>query len=174
MAEHNVTITAGGLTPSTITIRKDDTIVWINSTTLAQTASSDDGETFTTGLIPASSQSLPIIFLNTSEGIPYSCPSGLTGTVIVEGAVSFIGNIKPFFTEIDRNAMMDATHTFGIITFDLWSRDDCEANWDAIKTAIANGSMPPPGDDSDGPWAQSKIDKFVDLFQRWKADGFQP
>ena len=43
-----------------------------------------------------------------------------------------------------------------VITFDLWSPADCQANWDAIKNAIANGSMPPAGPGSDGPVAARK------------------
>jgi hypothetical protein len=91
-------------------------------------------------------------------------------------ATSFNTDIKPYFTELDRNKMMDSDHTFGIITFDLWSASDVQNNWDAINGAISSGSMPPPGSppDTDGPWEQSKIDKFVKDFQAWKDGGFQP
>jgi hypothetical protein len=178
MAENNVIITFD-LNPSQITINVDDTIVWINSSTQIQTVSSDDGgQTFTTGTIEVNSQSLPIVFSEPSSGISYTCTSGLHGAVIVQGqldaAIGFEAKIKPYFTELDRNSMMDAVHTFGIIVFDLWSASDCRANWDAIKDAIANGSMPPAGAGSDGPWPQPKIDHFVQDFTAWKNGGFQP
>jgi hypothetical protein len=172
MAEHSVTI-SNVLNPANITISVDDTIVWINSSAQVQGVASDDGgATFTTGPIQINSRSLPIVFSPASAGVSYTCTSGLKGTVAV--AVSFSATIKPFFTDVDRNAMMDPAHTLGIITLDLWSRDDCQAHWDAINTAIANGSMPPPGDGSDGPWPQAKIDQFVSDFKAWRDGGFQP
>jgi hypothetical protein len=172
MAEHSVTIN-NNLNPAQISIIVDDTIVWINSSQQVQTVTSDDGgQTFTTGSIAINSQSLPIIFSQVSGGVPYTCTSGLHGTVIVK--ISFAATIKPYFTQLDRDAMMNPQHTLGIITFDLWSRADCQANWDAIKDAIANGSMPPAGAGSDGPWPKSKIDQFIVDFTGWKDGGFQP
>jgi|SoiMethySBSTD1v2_1073268.scaffolds.fasta_scaffold1552001_2 hypothetical protein len=177
MAEHSVIIDHS-LHPAQISISTDDTIVWINSSQQVQTVTSDDnGQTFTTGPIQINSRSLPIVFSKVSTGVPYTCTSGLKGTVIVQArpiAVSFAATIKPYFTAVDRNAMIDPQHTFGIITFDLWSRDDCEANWDAINAAITNGSMPPAGPGSDGPWPQAKIDQFIRDFAGWKDGGFQP
>jgi hypothetical protein len=177
MAQKSVTIT-NALNPAMIVIDAGDTILWINSSQQVQTVTSDDGGmTFTTGPIQVNSESLPIVFQAPSAGVPYTCTSSLHGTVVVgppRVVVSFATTIKPFFTAIDRNAMIDPQHTLGIITFDLWSRDDCQANWDAIRAAIANGSMPPAGADSDGPWPQSKIDQFVTTFIAWKDGGFQP
>lgn len=172
MAHHSVVIDTV-LNPSAITIVEGDRIVWTNSSAQVQSASSDDGGvTFATGPIQPGADSLPIAFDDPTASLPYSCPSGLHGTIAV--LVSFERTIKPFFTEIDRNAMMDATHTFGVITFDLWSHDDCRANWDAIRDSIASGRMPPSGPDSDGPWPQAQIDRFVSLFDAWKNGGFQP
>jgi hypothetical protein len=171
MAQHNVTIDNNGLNPAQIAIVSEDTVVWTNSSTQVQTVSSDDGgATFTTGPIQIGSFSLPIVFSGEATNVPYSCTSALHGSVRI--TVSFDATIKPFFTVVDRTAMMDPAHTFGI-SFDLWSAGDCQANWDVINDAIAGGSMPPPGDDSDGPWPQDKIDLFVKLFKNWKDGAFQ-
>jgi hypothetical protein len=172
MAQQTVTIGAA-LNPAQLTINENDTVVWINASAQVQTVTSQDGgATFTTGPIQVNSRSLPILFANASAGVGYTCTSGLNGTVIVR--TSFENSVRPFFTAVDRNAMMDSEHTFGLITFDLWSAADCQAHWDAIHDAIANGSMPPAGDDSDGPWAQEKIDRFVAIFTAWKDGAFQP
>jgi hypothetical protein len=172
MTEHSVII-GTGLNPAQIAIASGDTIVWTNSSQQVQTVTSDDGgNTFTTGPIQVGASSLPIVFSAEPTSVPYTCTSGLHGTVAV--AVSFDGTIKPFFTALDREKMMDSTHTFGVITFDLWSPDDCKTHWDAINDAIANGSMPPEGDDSDGPWPPDRIAQFGKDFKAWKDGGFQP
>ena len=88
-------------------------------------------------------------------------------------ATSFAADIKPYFTQLDREKMMDANHTGGF-TLDLWSLSDVENNWDMINSAVSGGSMPPPPPDSDGPWDQSKIDQFVKDFQAWQDGGYQP
>lgn len=82
-------------------------------------------------------------------------------------AVSFSGKIKSYFSQGDRNAMMDADHTGGF-TLDLWSRDDCESYFDSIKDAIDSKRMPPGG------WADDKIKAFDADFSAWQAGGFQP
>jgi len=179
MAEHTVTI-GGVLTPAQIDIDADDAIVWINTSPQVQTVSSDDGgTTFTTGPIQVNSRSLPIVFPVGGASVPYTCTSGLHGAVTVRaqaqpqgGGVSFAADVKPFFSALDRDSMRDAQHTFGVITFDLWSRDDCEANWDAINDAIAAGRMPPPDDTGNGPWPATKIDQFVATLKQWKDAGF--
>jgi hypothetical protein len=91
----------------------------------------------------------------------------------IDMATSFAADIKPYFTQLDRDQMMDGNHTGGY-TLDLWSLSDVENNWDLINSAVSGGSMPPPPPDSDGPWAQSKIDQFVKDFQAWQDGGYQP
>lgn len=170
MAQHTVTITAE-LTPPQITIAPHDVLVWINESQQVESVTSDDGGvTFTTGPIQVNSFSLPIDFAASPSTVPYTCRSGLQGIVTVE--VHFETAVKRFFTEADRDAMNDPAHTFGIITFDLWSRDDCEANWQRINDAIANGRMPPPGDG--GPWPLAKVHEFLTTFAAWKDGGFLP
>ena len=71
--------------------------------------------------------------------------------------VSFEANIKPLFREHDRKSMAFA--------FDLWSRDDVQANAAAILDRLRNGTMP-----CDGAWPPEK----VEVFQRWTESGFQP
>jgi len=178
MAEHTVTI-SGVLTPAQIDIDADDTIVWNNASPQVQTVSSDDGgTTFSTGPIQINSHSLPIVFPVGGANVPYTCTSGMHGTVTVRAqaqpasGVSFAADVKPFFSALDRDSMNDAQHMFGLITFDLWSRDDCQAHWDAINDAIAAGRMPPPDDTGNGPWPAAKIDQFVTIFKKWKDTGF--
>ena len=82
-------------------------------------------------------------------------------------AVSFNAKIKPYFTQDDRDSMINPDHTGGY-TLDLWSRDDCESNFDAIKGAIDARSMPPGG------WTDDRVNAFDADFDAWKAGGFQP
>ncbi|MDQ3820071.1 MAG: hypothetical protein M3362_20670 [Acidobacteriota bacterium] len=92
-------------------------------------------------------------------------------------ATSFEKDIKPYFTELDRNQMMDSNHTYGVLTLDLWSSQDVQNNWQAIYDAVVtNQSMPPAGSppDTDGPWDQNKISQFDKDFTAWKEGGFQP
>lgn len=175
MKAHQVSI-GTELNPDPIVVAVGDTVTWINGLTPVQTVSSDDGgQTFTTGPIQPGGHSLPITFL-ADRTVPYTCKSrGLHGIVIARregGVVGFAARIKPYFTAEDRAAMNDANHTFGIIVFDLWSRADCEANWQAIHDAIANMSMPPA--EAGGPWPAAKIQQFVADFTSWKAGGFGP
>ena len=71
--------------------------------------------------------------------------------------VSFEAHVKPLFRDRDRKSM-----TFA---FDLWSRDDVQANSAAILDRLRNGTMP-----CDGAWPPEK----VEVFQRWTESGFQP
>ena len=82
-------------------------------------------------------------------------------------AVSFEQKIKPYFTQDERDAMIDPDHTGGV-TLDLWSRDDCESHFDAIQGTIDSKSMPPGG------WADDKIKSFDADFTAWQAGGYQP
>ena len=82
-------------------------------------------------------------------------------------AVSFDQKIKPYFTQHDRDSMINPDHT-GAFVLDLWSRDDCENYFDTIKNSIDSGSMPPGG------WADDKIQAFDADFDAWQAGGYQP
>jgi hypothetical protein len=72
-------------------------VIWQNTTTAVQDATSDDGgQTFTTGPIQPAQNSLPIAFLDPAvhreslpQNIPYSSTaSGLTGLLIVSISAS--------------------------------------------------------------------------------------
>lgn len=81
-------------------------------------------------------------------------------------ATGFEANIKPYFSEDDRNSMKDPDHTGGF-TVDLWSKSDVQKYYGRIKGAIDSQSMPPGG------WEDDKIKKFDTDFEAWKAGGFQ-
>ena len=74
-----------------------------------------------------------------------------------QGTVSFANDIKPLFTEVDKDHME--------FMFDLWSYKDVKDNADDILDSVSNGRMPP-----NNPWSQDK----VDLFKQWVACGCQP
>jgi hypothetical protein len=82
-------------------------------------------------------------------------------------ATSFEKDIKPYFSEYDRDSMNDPNHTGGY-TFDLWSGDDVHNYYAAIKDAIDSGKMPPGG------WPDDKIKAFDADFEAWHQGGFQP
>ena len=74
-----------------------------------------------------------------------------------QGTVSFANDIKPLFTERDKDHME--------FMFDLWSYMDVKDNADDILDSVSAGRMPPQS-----PWPQDK----VDLFKQWVAGGCQP
>lgn len=82
-------------------------------------------------------------------------------------ATSFASNIKPYFSQSDRDAMINPDHTGGF-TLDLWSLDDVQNNYDAIKGAIDSESMPPGG------WPSDTIKAFDADFAAWQSGGYQP
>jgi hypothetical protein len=71
--------------------------------------------------------------------------------------VSFEKDVRPLFREKDVNAMRRA--------FDLSSYADARAHADAILAKLSDGSMP-----CDGPWAKEQ----VEIFRRWRDEGFSP
>jgi len=71
--------------------------------------------------------------------------------------VGFEANIKPLFREHDRASMEFA--------FDLWSRDDVQANAADILGQLSSGSMP-----CDGAWPADR----VEVVKRWTESGFPP
>jgi hypothetical protein len=89
--------------------------------------------------------------------------------------IGFASTIQPYFTQLDRDQMMDATHTGGF-TLDLWSASDVQQNFNVIARVIQRGQMPPAGNppDTDGPWSAAKIQQFMTDFNAWKAAKFPP
>ena len=81
-------------------------------------------------------------------------------------AVSYATQIKPLFTEMDRDHMLKVR----FIKLDLWSYDSVKAVATEILDAVSAGSMPPPGTEPSAPWTQDK----VQLFQQWINDGMEP
>ena len=81
---------------------------------------------------------------------------------MLEQSVGFENDIKPLFTDIDRDHMS--------FMFDLSSYDDVKNNADDIYDAVSNHRMPPPPPRDNGPWSQDKIDKF----KAWMDGGFHP
>jgi hypothetical protein len=79
-------------------------------------------------------------------------------------AISFATDIKPLFSALDQDHMLNQ-----VGMFDLWKYDDVKANASAIYGAVKAGSMPPP-DSGEQRWPQSQ----VDTFKQWMDDGFQP
>jgi hypothetical protein len=79
-------------------------------------------------------------------------------------AVSFERDIKPFFTDTDRDHMLNQ-----VGLFDLHLASDVCANYDDIRDAITKKRMPIPK-----PWDDATIAKFVALFDPWKQGGCQP
>ena len=76
--------------------------------------------------------------------------------------VSYAKDIKPLFTEIDRQHMD--------FMFDLWSYDDVKANASDILDAVSNKRMPPLRPQGEGPWSDAKIT----LFREWVDGQCQP
>ena len=76
-----------------------------------------------------------------------------------KNAVSYANDIKPLFTELDRQHMD--------FMFDLWSYDDVKANAADIYDAVANQRMPLPPEE---PWSKESIS----LFRAWMDGGYQP
>ncbi len=86
-------------------------------------------------------------------------------------ATTFADTIKPYFTPCYRAHMID------IVGFDLWSKDDVQANWQDIfnrcqRAAGTAGSMPAPGC-PEGVWDAATRQHFLTDFQAWQAGGYQ-
>ena len=79
-------------------------------------------------------------------------------------ALSFANDIKPLFTAMDQDHMLNQ-----VGLFDLWGYDDVKANSSGILDAVQNGSMPPRSS-GESRWTQAKID----IFKQWINEGFPP
>jgi len=82
-------------------------------------------------------------------------------------ATSFATTIKPYFSQSERDAMMNPDHTGGF-TIDLWSASDMQTHFALVKGQIDTESMPPGG------WPSDKIKAFDADFESWQAGGYQP
>ena len=78
--------------------------------------------------------------------------------------LSFERDIKPFFTDRDRDHMLN-----DVGLFDLHLASDVCDNYDRIRDAIVSKRMPIPT-----PWPDDEIQRFLPLFDAWKTDGCQP
>lgn len=81
-----------------------------------------------------------------------------------QATVSFERDIKPFFTNTDRDHMLNE-----VGLFDLHLASDVCNHYAEIRDAITNKRMPIPV-----PWDDAQIQKFVPLFEAWKSGGCQP
>jgi hypothetical protein len=81
-------------------------------------------------------------------------------------ALSFATDIKPMFTAMDQDHMLNQQGLF-----DLWSYDDVSTpdNATAIHAAVAAGKMPPPNS-GEPRWTEEKVAKF----QQWIDEGYPP
>lgn len=79
-------------------------------------------------------------------------------------AVSFERDIKPYFTDTDRDHMLN-----DVGLFDLHLASDVCDNYAQIRDAIISKRMPIPT-----PWPDDKIHEFAPLFDAWKNGGCQP
>ena len=72
--------------------------------------------------------------------------------------ISFANDISPFFAEFRANM---------IWRFDLTNYDDVKANAEIILSRISGKTMPPP------PFSPLS-DEFIESFQQWMKQGYQP
>jgi hypothetical protein len=75
-------------------------------------------------------------------------------------AVSYQRDIKPMFTQLDRDHMSKM--------FDLWNYDDVKAKAASIYATVESGAMPPAG--VEPRWSADK----VQVFKQWMEDGYLP
>jgi hypothetical protein len=76
-------------------------------------------------------------------------------------ALSFAKDIKPMFTQLDRDHMLN-----DVGLFDLWDYNDVKSNASSILNAVKSGKMPPPEDEPR--WTTDKVQKFQD----WINQGY--
>jgi hypothetical protein len=78
-------------------------------------------------------------------------------------APGFAKDIKPLFTKIDQDHMLNR-----VGMFDLWDYEQVKTNADDILGAVKSGRMPPPREKRR--WTPEMIQKFQD----WISGGFLP
>jgi hypothetical protein len=84
----------------------------------------------------------------------------------------FLKDVRPYFTACYRAHMI----SFG--GFDLWSAESVQGMWQEVRDCVADGSMPPAagtaGACPEGGWDDLTRAQFLQDFDAWKTDGFQP
>jgi len=75
-------------------------------------------------------------------------------------AVSYQADIRPLFTQLDRDHMLKS--------FDLWNYDDVKKNAQAIYAAVETGMMPPASEEPR--WSADKVQKL----KQWMDEGYLP
>jgi hypothetical protein len=79
-------------------------------------------------------------------------------------ALSFATDIKPMFTAMDQDHMLNL-----VGMFDLWNYEDVKTNASQIYTAVQNGRMPPKNS-GEPRWTPDKVAKF----KQWMTEGYPP
>ncbi len=79
-------------------------------------------------------------------------------------AISYAAQIKPLFTQMDQQHMIQAKN------IDLWNYDDVKQWAQQIYNAVKSGAMPPSGSEPEAPWSADN----VNLFKEWMAGGMNP
>jgi hypothetical protein len=79
-------------------------------------------------------------------------------------ALSFAADIKPMFTAMDQDHMLNQ-----VGMFDLWNYNDVKSNATAIFNAVESGTMP-PGDSGEARWTKDQVNKF----KQWMDEGYPP
>ena len=79
-------------------------------------------------------------------------------------ALSFASDIRPMFTAMDQDHMLNQ-----IGLFDLWNYSDVKSNAPAILNAVQSGSMP-PSDSGEPPWTPGQVAKF----KQWMDENSPP
>jgi hypothetical protein len=77
----------------------------------------------------------------------------------------FVSDIKPYFTACYR------AHMIHFAELDLWSADQVRDSWQAIRDAVATGSMPREGC-GEGVWDSLTRNQFLRDLDAWKNEGF--
>ena len=78
-------------------------------------------------------------------------------------ALSYAKDIKPMFTAMDQDHMLNQQGMF-----DLWDYNDVKSNAANILSVVKSGRMPPPG--TEPRWTPDKVQKFQD----WINEGYPP
>jgi hypothetical protein len=70
-------------------------------------------------------------------------------------AISYAKDIKPMFTAMDQDHMLNDQGMF-----DLWDYNDVKTHAAGILRAVKSGRMPPPGEEPR--WSPEMVQKFQD------------
>ena len=78
-------------------------------------------------------------------------------------ALSYARDIKPMFTAMDQDHMLNQQGMF-----DLWDYNDVKTNAANILKVVKSGRMPPPGEEPR--WTPEMVQKFQD----WINQNYPP